>query len=276
MKTILVPTDFSKASANALQYAFAVARRTGSEIIILHVVFPNEGVDNNVYAAFWTDDYYAYRQKALQNWARRQRRGETAKNLAVRTEITVGFPIGSILETAEKHKVDLVIMGTTGATGLGGLILGSVAAGVLGHTQLPVVVVPKKGKFEGKGAAVFATDFYLQSNAQTMHTLRDILGLYQSPLKIVHILDRPDDRPDHAREATLAHKLEGISHEFHYIHDRDVPQAISNYLEAVDAGLLVAVAHKHGLLYRFFIDSLTRRLAKRVDIPLLALHDAKK
>lgn len=275
MKIILVPTDFSKASATALQYAFEVARRTGSEILILHVVFPNEGVDNNVYAAFWTDDYYAYRQKALQQWANRQRRDEAAQKIEVRTEIMVGFPASSIVETATKHKVDLIVMGTTGATGLGGLILGSVAAGVLGHTRLPVLVVPKKGKFAHKSTAVFATDFHLHINEKSAQTLKTILDLHKSPLKILHILNRPDDHPDHAREAALSHKLEGIKHDFHYLHDRDVPQAISNYLEASEAGLLVAVAHEHGLLYRFFIDSLTRRLAKRIDVPLLALHDKK-
>mgnify|MGYP000299412573 CR=1 FL=1 len=63
MKTILVPTDFSKCAANAFRYALEMASRTDASILLLHVVFPNEGVENNVYSAFWIDEYFKQRDQ---------------------------------------------------------------------------------------------------------------------------------------------------------------------------------------------------------------------
>ncbi len=52
MKAILVPTDFSKCADNALESAFVLAKRTQAKVIVLHVVFPSEALDNNIYNAF--------------------------------------------------------------------------------------------------------------------------------------------------------------------------------------------------------------------------------
>lgn len=275
MKTILVPTDFSNASANALRYAGAVAHQTGAELIVLHVVFPNEGVDNNIYASFWTDDYIAQRQKDLGDWVRRQRRGQAGQGAAVRTECIVGFPISAIVETAEKNHADLIVMGTTGATGMRGAFLGSVAAGMLGRTTIPVLIVPKKAQYWPNSPAVFATDFHFRIDGMGTKTLHEVLDLHKSPLRVVHIVDRPGDHADKEREASLAHKLGDFPQDFHYLHDRDAAQAISNFLESADAGLLIAVSHEHSLLHRVFNESLTRKLAHRIHIPMLVLCDAK-
>lgn len=48
MKTILVPTDFSKCANNAMMYAMEVAKHMEAKVVALYVVYPNEGVDNSV------------------------------------------------------------------------------------------------------------------------------------------------------------------------------------------------------------------------------------
>jgi len=53
MKKILVPTDFSRCAANALHYAMNLATRFGAEVTVLNVIYPNEGVSNNIYNAIW-------------------------------------------------------------------------------------------------------------------------------------------------------------------------------------------------------------------------------
>lgn len=274
MKTILVPIDFSACAANAFQYAVKVAEQTGAGIHVLHVIFPNEGVDNNIYNAFWVDDYLKQREKELKNWVRR-RLPAGKQSPIVTMECTVGFPVPSIGETAEGNKADMVIMGTTGATGLRGTFLGSVASGVLGRTSMPVLVVPKKAGFKQGADVVFATDYNLKVFTGALEVLQTMVNISASKLQIVHILDKPGEKPDAHRETTLKAKLGNIKHEFHYLHDKDVPQAISNFIDAVDAGLLVSVAHHHNLLHRLFYDSVTRRLAHRIHVPLLVLHDAE-
>jgi nucleotide-binding universal stress UspA family protein len=272
MKTILVPTDFSKCAANAFRYALEMASRTGAEIVALHVVFPNEGVENNVYSAFWIDEYYKQREQDLRNWTRRQARKEEFKKIRIRSECTIGFPVASVGDAVEKERADLVVMGTTGATGLRGVFLGSVASGVIARTKVPVLVVPQKAVFKEKSKAVFATDFQLRMSERTLNVLRGLPQLEKGILHVVHIIDKPGT-PDKGHESAVSQKLGNIPHDFHYIHDRDVQQAIMNFTESTDADLLVAVAHEHSLMHRLFYDSMTRKLAQRVNMPMLALHD---
>ncbi|MGI9161276.1 MAG: universal stress protein [Saprospiraceae bacterium] len=273
MKKILVPVDFSACSAHAFKLAVQVAGKTGAALHALHVLFPNEGVDNNIYNAFWVDDYLVQRQKELKNWVRR--RVPAGLRSSVTQECLVGFPVPSIHNAAAAQGADLIIMGTTGATGLRGVFLGSVAAGVVGKTALPVLVVPPKGHLRERADVVFATDYQLKVVPGDLAVLQTLIKLYSANLKVVHILDKPGEKPDAHREATFKAKLGELPCAFHHLHDQDVPQAVSNYLDAVDAGLLVAVAHRHTLLHRLFYDSVTRRLAHRTRVPLLVLHDAE-
>lgn len=272
MKTILVPVDFSKCAANAFRFALEIASRTGAEILTLHVVFPNEGVENNVYSAFWIDEYYKQREHDLRNWARRHARSEQLKKVPVRNLCTIGFPAASVADTVEKEKVDLVVMGTTGATGLRGVFLGSVASGVIARTKIPVMVIPPKSKYKEKANAVFATDFNLRVSEETLSLLHSLPQLEKGIIHVVHVADKPGT-PNKQHEATISQKLGKNKHDFHYLHDRDIPQAVMNFTESTDADLLVAVAHEHSLMHRLFYDSMTRKLAQKVNMPMLALHD---
>ena len=274
MKAILMPTDFSKCAANAMTHAMALARDTGAELTLLHVVFPNEGVDNNMYNVFWSDEYMAERTKGLKHWARRFQRQKGNQGIRVHADCRIGFPVPTICDIAEDIQADLIVMGTTGATGLRGTFLGSIAAGVMSNTQIPVLSIPKQATLRDEYNAVFATDFRLKLDSTSLSMLTELLAMKKSMLHIVHILDKPGLAPDPAREKAIGQKLGKIPHDFHYLHDRDIIQAVSNFLEARDAGLLVAIAHEHSLFHRLFYESITRRFAHRIRLPMLTLHDA--
>ncbi len=275
MKSILVPTDFSKCAGNAFEHALALARATGAEITVLHVVFPNEGVDNNVYNVFWSDEYMTERIKGLDNWIRKYTRQIENQKVKVHPECRIGFPVPAICDLAEEIKSDLVVMGTTGATGLRGALLGSIAAGVLAKTKRPLLSIPKQAEPVITNAnAVFSTDFQIKLDDRSLAILREIMRLKKSTLHIVHIVDKPGEGRNTTREQSVSKKLGDMPHDFHYLHDRDIAQAVSNFIESTDAGILVAVAHEHSLLHRLFFDSITRRLAHRIHVPMLTLHDS--
>ncbi len=273
MKSILFPTDFSQCASNAFTHALELASQQNAELIVLHIVFPNEGVDNNIYNAFWTDDYLAEREKGMKDWIRRKLRKPEHKKVRITSLTQIGFPVATISEVAETNKVDLIVMGTTGATGMRGVLLGSVAAGVIGKTAIPVLVVPKKAAYTPMRNVVMATDFNLRISEASKLLLQRWLKLNKSQLHIVHILDKPGERVDQNKESVLAGKLGIMPKDFHYLHDRNVPQAVSNFMDSLDAQALVTIARDHSLLHRLFFDSVTRKLAHRVRTPMLVLHE---
>jgi nucleotide-binding universal stress UspA family protein len=273
MKTIVVPTDFSKCAQNALIYALDLAVAADARVVLLHVVFPNYNTENNVYEGMWIDDYIAQREKALKDLAHKIGRKPAWKSVRLDPVVTVGFPVPEVARCAEEINADMIIMGTTGATGLRGIFLGSTANGVISRTRIPVCTIPSKASFRVDNNVVFATDFRMRVDKHSLEVLQSALKAQNGFLKIMHVLDKPGVEPDKAREATLSQKLEGIPHDFHYLHNTDIAQAVSNYLDATDASMLVTISHDHSLLHRLFYESVTRKLAHRARVPMLVLHD---
>lgn len=275
MKTILVPTDFSKCANNAMMYALEVAQRSQSKVVALYVVYPNEGIDNNVYDAFWIDDYVKQRTQSMKNWAKRFTASEHLQHVKIETECRVGFPAATIVHAAEDLKADMIVMGTTGASGLRGVLLGSVAGNVISGSKIPVLIVPKKASFRNHARFVLSTDFRMHLNPHTMNTLKTTLNIQHTGLDVLHVFTKPGAEPNKKTEESLSKKLDNIPHDFHYLHNSNVAQAVSDFVESTEANGVVAVSHEHSLLHKLFSESVSRSLAHRTTVPLLVLHDAE-
>jgi nucleotide-binding universal stress UspA family protein len=273
MKTILVPTDFSRCANNAMMYALEVAKRLEARVVALYVVFPNEGVDNSMYDAFMIDDYLLQRNRAMKVWARRLLRNAQADSVQLETDCRIGFPVSTIVQAAEELDADIVIMGTTGAAGLKGVLLGSTAGGVLVGSRKPVLVIPKGATFRNYTRFVLATDFKMKADERSMNALRELLSIEKAGLEVVHVIEKQGaPRPGKELEIALTRKLDDIPHIFHYIHDSNVPRAVGLFLESVNATGLVTIAHEHTLLHKLFFKSVSRALAHHTTVPMLVLH----
>lgn len=135
---MLVAVDLSPASEPLMRHAARLAARIGAEVAVVHVFAPEDAASARPEAGLHVDQFIE------------QLRGEV-KYLLVqsrlawstpRVEIVAGHPVEAILSIAARDAVDLIVLGTHGRTGLGRLLLGSVAEGVLRRTLCPVVVVP--------------------------------------------------------------------------------------------------------------------------------------
>lgn len=276
MTQILVPTDFSKCAQNAMTYAFEMARRSGASVHLLHIVYPTEGVDNSVYQAVWVDTYIAEREQKLKEIAADYLASEPYSKINVKTAVSVGFPASNTTEYAQENNIDLIVMGTTGATGLSGALWGSTTSVLASKTQIPVLAVPEKSIMRVGGKFAFTTDFNFNPSATMMNALRSFIHVHLSSLDVVHVLQNADDRPNKAFEGDLSAKLGDIPHQFHYLHDNDVTQAINNFVESTEAIGLVATGHKHGLLERILYRSTSGALVQHANLPVLVLHDEIK
>ncbi len=139
---ILVPTDFSKYSENALKYAVAFADKFGAELYLLHVVqdlavFVPDMVTVAPPAAPAVEQITAAAQQALDRVVREHPFGK----LGVHTEVREGAPFYEIVRFAQEANVDLIIMGTHGRSGLAHVLLGSVAEKVVRKAPCPVLTV---------------------------------------------------------------------------------------------------------------------------------------
>jgi nucleotide-binding universal stress UspA family protein len=142
LRRILVPTDFSKHSHNALQYAVAFAEKFGAELHLLHVVqdlalFLPDTVAVSPVAAPPVDQLTAAVREALL----RVIRDNGLERLTVCPEVREGTPFYEIIRCAREKDVDLIVMGTHGRSGLAHVLLGSVSEKVVRKAPCPVLTV---------------------------------------------------------------------------------------------------------------------------------------
>jgi nucleotide-binding universal stress UspA family protein len=139
---ILVPTDFSKSSANALTYAVAFAEKFGAEVYLLHVVqdlalFIPEAVLAAPPMMPPVEQFVAAARAALERVVREVH----APGVVLRPEVAEGLPFDEIVRLARDRNVDLIVMGTHGHTGLAHVLMGSVAEKVVRRAPCPVLTV---------------------------------------------------------------------------------------------------------------------------------------
>ena len=145
-RRILVPLDGSLHSERALEPAFGLAARFGSEVVLLRVVQPEEvaGPAMPLRAAelgvalpqLEVGEAEVYLRRTREFWARHSR--------VVATQVVTGAPAQRIVEAAEEAQADLIVMSTHGRSGIGRLLYGSVAEAVLRGAQIPVLLIPNK------------------------------------------------------------------------------------------------------------------------------------
>jgi nucleotide-binding universal stress UspA family protein len=143
-RRILVPVDFSEFSKGALRTAGALAADWGARLDLIHVIEPVEFVKE---LNFITSDGDATEaeleaKKRLATLAK----GEAPNVSGVRTHVAIGKPFERIVEFAERHEVDLILMPTHGRTGFTRVLLGSTAERVVEHARCPVLVWRERGE----------------------------------------------------------------------------------------------------------------------------------
>ena len=149
-KKILFCTDFSENSDYAFEFAYGIAKRDGSLLNILHVIpqNPNQAVTE----AHITEESLEKIQKAIEENLDNNYKERYVKKIedGVRFEIVTksGREDEEIIKFAKQEKVDLVVMGTHGRTGIEHVFFGSVAEKVLRHSPFPVLIIPCKKKLE--------------------------------------------------------------------------------------------------------------------------------
>ena len=152
MKTILVPVDFSASTARVCAGAQALARLTGSRLILLHVLQPptamiyefNAFDAGQLAGAVEAGEKYAARELAALS-KRWQEPG-----LPVESDQVTGQPAPSIIDHAKEVKADYIVMGSHGHGTFYDLLVGSTTQGVLKKARCPVLVIPIAPAAAGK------------------------------------------------------------------------------------------------------------------------------
>jgi nucleotide-binding universal stress UspA family protein len=183
MKKILVPTDFSRNATKAVMYAAEIAKRCNATICLLHIL---EAVTGRIHQPY--ELHESLEEEIVNN-----RHNELAilqKSMAIsypdvkiHTEVTKGTVTNTIAEFAGKNEIDLIVMGTKGATGLKEIFMGSVATATIGSTKIPVLAIPDEYEMEVPDRIIFATNSF-EENELLLNKIVDLAKLFSAVIPI--------------------------------------------------------------------------------------------
>ncbi|MEQ9231097.1 MAG: universal stress protein, partial [Cyclobacteriaceae bacterium] len=168
MKKILVPTDFSSDADNALNFAIQFNEKMKGEIVLMHVLeLPAASVNYGADITAATAEV-VYRRELIdgvssQLHERADKVKAAGQEAAIRIEY--GSPYKSIGVEIKEERADWVIMGSTGASGLKEVLLGSNAERVIRHSTCPVITIQEPTNLNEIKNMVFASDLRSEGDA---------------------------------------------------------------------------------------------------------------
>jgi nucleotide-binding universal stress UspA family protein len=270
---ILIPTDFSKLSKVAVQYAAKMSKKLSAELVLLHVVY----IDAPARAAVAIkvksiEDAMA--DNATQECIRliNETKSENKGKLNVSYKIIKGYPVEDVVGNFAHHNdISLIIMGTKGATGLKKVLMGSNATAVINNSDIPVITVPEFARFKNLKHMVYATDM-TNLNAE-MKVLVPLAKLFDATVHISHILS-PESKKKIDIKKIIADVIRKMSYPkitFHILMNDDITEGIDEYIADTKADMLAMFTHNLTFFERLFGKSVTRQMAFQSRVPLLTI-----
>jgi nucleotide-binding universal stress UspA family protein len=280
-KRILLPTDFSKNAWNAIKYASELYKRESVEFFILNAFKVKSYDIESVFVAKPGDKEY--------DTALEQSEKELAKVLKM-TEIKNIYPshtyfsmsifdtpLDAIKAAVELKDIDLVVMGTKGATDQKSVVYGSNAIDVMEKVRnCPVLVIPNTASFKEPKEIVFPTSFKTHYKRRELKYIYEISKLSNSTISILHI-NAADQLSDLQKQnkAFLEDCFDGIEYSFHWFDSRNVNTGLEEFVDRRRSDMIVFINKKHAFLDSIFSRPLVKDLGTTSQIPVLVLHDLR-
>jgi nucleotide-binding universal stress UspA family protein len=276
MQKILVPTDFSDNALKAVGYAAEIAKKSGASIILLHVIEP--AINMATMQADSSGEKVVKERSAKLSLSLESIAG-VYPNVKVIPYLAGGSVIPSILKYAEKEKMDLIIMGTKGASGLKKIFVGSVTAGVIGKTNIPVLTVPVSYQMEKPDAIVFATNQF-EKNKELLNKIVAVSKLFSSAIHVVVFKDLGEDETADFiyNDEQLNDYLKFLGETFpnvifkgKLLIGKDFENTIDWYSNKNEADIIAMVTYPKSFFDKVLQKSVTKKMAFNSEIPILAI-----
>lgn len=271
MKTVIVPTDFSRTAHKALQFAITVAQNLNLDLVLLHVFnlsgsLPYESpsqIEQEIREAQKASDKQlaAVKEQYLHDFS------NDIKILSV-----YGVISEVIEQVATQAKAEFIVMGTRGAKDLWSNIMGSNAFQVVKNASCPVFVIPEKASIQDMKSIIYASD-YTNDEVQVVRSIVDIAQSFKAKTKVVHIHDveEPSISEDETLSDWLLSFFENEKLESHVALGSNTIEGIENYIKNNEADLLVLAMKNRDFFENIFHTSVTKHFIQHFNMPLLVL-----
>jgi len=270
---IIVPTDFSKFARNAVDYAADFAVKHNAELILLHTYLFRYSE-----SSFFIDYDQSVKEVAKNQLTIEKNRIIEEFPGLKKSQITLRCEVGGLIENIDRFNKDvsLVIMGTKGRSGWEEVLIGSQAASVIENCDIPVLVIPKKAKFEKQSKIAYAVDFSTDLSEKDLDLMQFFVSK-KTDLNLFHNYTKAIDI-DSDKESELTEKFKSSFPDANSVlldlgFDDSKVANLEEYLHELKPSMVVAKSRHKNFFQKIFSVSVTKTLAYHMEVPLLVLKE---
>ena len=271
MKRILVPCDFSDPAVQAFKFAVEVALKSRGEIFLLNVVevpvmhetvlMPTLYFEQSLMSEMKEASGKKF-QKMKDKWA--------GEGVTVSTYVEFGSIITTIRQFIEEKGIDLVVMGTHGATGAREFLIGSNTEKIVRTSSVPVMAIKKSTKLSNIKSIVFPNDLSLENEQLTLK-VKDLQNFFKATLHIVYI----NSPAFFQRDVDTKVKLKDFAKRFmlkdytlNVFNDLDQENGVNNFTKEVKGDMIAMATHGRRGISHLVSGSIAEDVVNHVDCPI--------
>ncbi|MEX1240894.1 MAG: universal stress protein [Cyclobacteriaceae bacterium] len=187
MKKILVPCDFSKPAINAFRFAMDIARKSKGVVYLINVIELPAIHDPIIMPVMTFEKGFMkeLKEKATSEFEKIITRYKP-DGVTVKTDVLFGGPARMITEAVKKKSIDMIIMGSHGASGLREYFIGSNAEKVVRNSRVPVLVIKNYYKGAIKNI-VFPNTLETEKQQDLIRKVKELQAFFKATVHIVYV-----------------------------------------------------------------------------------------
>ena len=271
MKKILVPTDFSKNAENALMYAVQLANQFEAEIEILHAydAIATTGSLMNI-LEYVRENAERDLKRTIKNFKEHLNYGTKLSGRIIQSN-----PIDAIIGAGRSKDLDLIVMGTKGASGIKGIIFGSTTEAVMQQVSAPLLAIPEGFTYQKPKEIALSIDAQeIQEDRAIFQPLLKILDAFNARLSIVHVMNEKN-YTDFDQDIIKLVKEKHITHFCYKLDGRktNVNRLLNEFTNAYPTQMICMVRREKGFWNRLFLKSVTSEEMFNSPVPILILKE---
>lgn len=279
MEKILIPIDFSASSSWGFYYGYYLAQQFGSELIVVHLYRPPY-VESTMPLDTIQKIVHDKEQELLKHMKANTQAPLNIPNEEQQDCVKVRYLIESaaeltLSEVANNEEVDLIVMGTHGAGGTMDRVWGTNTSKVIKEAKCPVLAIPSGVDYKGINRIAYATDFDPE-DIDKIWQMALFATAVKAEVNCVHINvlgEENEEVKEDAFKEAFNQKFKDLPVTYSVYSATSVEDGLETFLRINRVNILSMLTHKKTLWDRLFNSkSMTKSMALRTQIPLLALH----
>ena len=271
MKTIIVPTDFSEISINAIYYAIELALIIKADILLLHVIT----LPVTIEVQFPSKNISIMEKEATQ-------RLEILLDKIIKPSkssisISIKVSVGSFLEEIKNHLVHIdtfaIIIGIKGAGATQRILFGSNVFTLIEELTTPVIIVADEVTFTPLKNIGIAIDLKSIIGTIPLNMISAIMNLFNSSLHILFVSQHKEvSSGEILQYSSLQNELAKYQPKFHHIISENIEEGIFEFLKKEEIDLLMVFPKKHGIVDAILNKSISKDLVINCRVPVMTFH----